>query len=189
MQMTTTPAKEIAVDVTYTLSCCSYDRKIGLYVLETSGSISIPPSPMQHDFRHVTDLTNSSVMNSPGPMRFIARVYVTVANAQLYIAFRSRGFSGTLEDIKAYYFKCPALVANFVSYPEKIAPTRDSMSLRITGTCVDQSLPETNSADNVMICYANGTSKTVGMCQCIAGYQNTSVSSCSGKSFEYLCTP
>ena len=187
--MTITPAKEVAIDVTYTLYCCSSDRKIGLYALGTSGGIAIPPNPMRHSFSHVTDLTNTSFMNSPGPVRFTTRVYVTVPNAQLFIAFRSRGFYGTLEDIKVYYFKCPALVANFVSYPEKVAPTRDSVALVVSGTCVHQSLPKTNPVDNVMLCYANGTSKAVGMCQCIAGYQTTSVSSCSGKSFEYLCIP
>ena len=189
LQMTTTPAKELAIDVTYTLHCCFSDRKIGLYVLGSSGSISIPPSPMLHSFRHVTDLTNTSAMKSPGSVRFTTRVYVTVANVQLFIAFRSRGFSGTLENIKAFYFKCPAVVANFVSYPEKIAPTRESVALAVSGTCVHQSLPKTNPSDNFMLCYANGTSKTMGICQCIAGYQNTSMSSCSGKSFECLCIP
>jgi len=179
LQMTTTPAKELAIDVTYTLHCCFSDRKIGLYVLGSSGSISIPPSPMLHSFRHVTDLTNTSAMKSPGSVRFTTRVYVTVANVQLFIAFRSLGFSGTLENIKAFYFKCPAVVANFVSYPEKIAPTRESVALAVSGTCVHQSLPKTNPSDNVMLCYANGTSKTMGICQCIAGYQNTSMSSCS----------
>ena len=186
LHVATTPANEVAVDVTYVLRCCSTERKIGFYVLGTSGSISIPPSPMQYSFRHVADITNTSVMRDSGSMKFTTRIYVTVPDTYLYIAFRSRGFYGTLEDLKLYYFKCPAVVANFVSYPEKIAPTRDSVALVVIGTCVHQSLPNTKPKENVMVCYANGTSETMGGCQCIAGYKNTSFSSCSGNYFERL---
>ena len=186
LHMTTTPAKEVAMDVTYTLHCCSYDRIIGLYTWGTSGSIAAPPSPMNQRFHHVIDLTNTSVMRGSESMKFTTRCYVTVPDTYLYIALRSQGCYGTLEGIKIYYFKCPAMVANLVSYPEKIAPTRDSVALTVIGTCVHQSLPKTKPTENVMVCYANGTSGTMGSCQCIAGYKNTSFSSCSGNYFAKL---
>ena len=178
--ISTSPAKEVAIDVTYTLKCCSHILFIGLYAIGTHSRTLIPPDPLQYAYHHVADLSNTSAIRESRSATFTRRCYFAVENSTyLYIAFRSQGFCGTVNEIKIRYFKCAAVVKNFVSYPETTAPTRAARILQISGTCFGHSyaIP---SAENVMICHSNGTSKITGDCQCRPGYQNVSVTTCSG---------
>ena len=100
----------------------------------------------------------------------------------LYIAFRTQGFCGSVDSISMHYFKCEAVSKNLVSYPETVAPRNEAKTVQVSGNCMQQSFPVTAAASNNMICYSNGTSTITGGCQCMAGYQNISDSSCSGMS-------
>ena len=178
--ITTSPANEVAIDVTFTFICCSHILSIGLYAIGTLSPEHIPPSPFQSTYHHVTDLSNTSAIRESRSATFTVRGYVAVANSSyLNIALRSQGFCGTVNGIQVRYYKCSAIVNNLVSYPETIAPTRASKTLQIAGSCMQHSYRQT-SAENFMICYSNGTSKITGDCQCIAGYQNVSATVCSG---------
>ena len=181
--ISTSSAKEVVIDVAYTLHCCSHVLKIGLYALNTLTLIHTPPKPMDHNYLHVADLTNASMIQQSGSGVFTTRNYVAVEGyPYLYIAFHTQGFCGSVDAISMHYFKCAAIRKNLVNYPETAAPRNEAKTVQIGGSCMQQSFPVTAAAANNMICYSNGTSTITGGCQCMAGYQNISDSSCSGMS-------
>ena len=169
------------IDIAYTLHCCSYTLAIGLYTLATTSFVFVPPNPRKYNYHHVTDLTNATTMRQSRSQVFTTRSYVAVeGNKYLYIAFRNQGFCGSVDAISIHYFKCEAVSKNLVSYPETVAPRRESEKIQSSGICMQQSFPVTTTAANTMICYSNGTSTVTGGCKCMAGYQNISDSKCSG---------
>ena len=177
----TSPAKEVVIDVAYTLYCCSNILSIGLYAVSTHVFSQMPLDPMKYNYLHVANLTNTSVLQDSRSQVFTTRSYVAVeGNKYLYIAFRNQGFCGSVDAISIHYFKCEAVSKNLVSYPETAAPRRESKKIQTSGICMQQSFPVTTAAANTMICYSNGTSLVTGGCQCMAGYQNISGSLCLG---------
>ena len=181
--VSTSSAKEVVIDIAYTLRCCSHVLKIGLYALHTLTLIHIPPRPMDHSYLHVADLVNTSIILQSRSGTFNTRSYVAVEGyPYLYIAFRTQGFCGSVDAISMHYFKCEAVSKNLVTYPETAAPRHKAKTVQVSGNCKQQSFPVTAAASNNMICYSNGTSTITGGCQCMAGYQNISDSSCSGMS-------
>ena len=173
------------IDVHYTLRCCNsaqqYKLGIGLHALLASASSLPPPNPMTHAFRHVAELTNTTYIQPLFSKEFSSRSTVALGGKSfLCIAFRDQGFCGTIDTVEIKYFKCPAVVRNLTTYPEVAAPNSSSQEIEVNGICAHYSYPKTTQADNKMICYANGTSRVTGGCQCMAGYEKSSVSTCSG---------
>ena len=180
----TAPANEITIDVTYTLRCCdsfvSWQLSIGMYVFMSSTRSSQIPNPNASPYTYVGELRNTSAMLGSTSTRFNSQKTIEMKGYHgIYLGFRDTGICGSIESVSMYYITCSEVTRELIRFPSTIAPNASTALVRISGYCVGHSEPR--ESDNFMLCYANGTSKIQGGCQCLAGYQNLSSSHCSGK--------
>ena len=190
--ISTSPAKEITIDVKYVLRCCTNDKvfkySIGLYVLRAMGYASTNPSPMTQPYTYVGELRNTSLMIGLTRIYFTSQMRVDMENLTgLYIAFRDTGICGDVLSLSWHYYKCPRYAGEHMEFPVTNAPTTRMEVTRVNGYCVANSQPKTNAGDNYMFCFANGTAKVKGGCECKAGFENTSLSECNRKFKMYFC--
>ena len=185
--ISTSPAKEITIDVKYALRCCTsvkaYKFSIGLYVLRTMSSISsADPSPMTEPYTYVGELRNTSLLIGNTKTFFNSKMLVDMKNLTgLYVAFRDIGICGNVLSLSWHYYNCPRYAGEHMKFPVTNAPTTSIGVTHVNGNCVANSQPKTIAGDNYMLCYTNGTAKVNGGCECKAGYENTSLSECKGK--------
>ena len=187
--ISTAPANEITVNVTYKLACCetgiSWQHSIGLYVLMSSTALSVIPNPTTSPYAYVGELRNTSVMQGNIKLRFISQKTIgTKGYRGIYLGFRDRGIYGGIESVSIHYSMCSDSTTQLLMrIPTAVASNSSTTVVRINGACVAH-LGQGKGA-NVMLCGADGTAKVQGGCECSAGYQNISSSQCIGKT--YIC--
>ena len=179
------PAKEVTVSFTYELKCCDsnipWNFSIGLYALMSSTSFSSIPNPYTSPYTYIDELRNTSVMPSAKLVAFTSQKIVGMRNfSGIYFGFRDRGICGSIKSVAIHYYRCPRIMGEHVWFPATVAPNSSTTVLRVGGNCVANSERD-KAVDNFMLCYTNGTAEFYGRCYCLAGYQNLSMSQCSGK--------
>jgi len=182
--ISTAPANEIIIKISYHLRCCapsiSWKRSIGLYVFMSSTALSVIPNPNISPYTYVGELRNTSVMQGATTMAFTSHKAIEMMSFRgIYLGFRDRGICGGINSVSIHYYMCPYSSIELMRFPTTAAPNTSKAVVRINGACLANSEP--GKSDNFMLCYANGTAKIHGRCQCLPGYQNVSSSQCTGK--------
>ena len=188
--ISTAPAEEITITLGYKLKCCApgilWDFSISLYVLMSSTPLSPFPDPNTSPYLYVGELQNTSVMQGSNLVAFTSQKIVGMRDVSgIYIGFRDRGICGNIYSVAIHYYKCPEVGGEKMWFPAAAAPNSSTAVLRVGGNCVANSEPG-KTDDNFMLCYPNGTANFFGRCYCSAGYQNLSMSQCSGKRKLFL---
>ncbi|XP_065061315.1 ephrin type-A receptor 3-like [Rhopilema esculentum] len=184
--VTTNPARQITLRVTYTLNCCGAKLSIGVYVFLGSGETSTPSAK---SFKYISALKNTSSMTPFSRAQFTSAITIGMeGETGLFIAFRDQGICGSLDSFHLSYIECPSAAGELMSFPPKTpAPNSTVSVLEVLGTCVPNADVQISQAANYMSCYTNGSAKVNGGCHCIAGYENnffTSCNECPAKSFK-----
>ena len=187
----TQQANEITININYQLTCCCctpekiFKFSIGLYVFLSSTELSTVPNPITSPYTYVGELRNTSVMQGSTKVPFSSQIIIGMKGfGGLYIAFRDQGICGNIQPLTIHYYKCPNIGGEQMQFIETIAPNTSTAVLTINGNCVAHSEPKTVKNDNFMLCYPNGTANVYGGCHCSAGYYNSSLSQCKGKTLH-----
>ncbi|XP_065061014.1 ephrin type-B receptor 1-like isoform X1 [Rhopilema esculentum] len=180
--ITTNPAKQITLRVTYTLNCCSSKLSIGVYVLLGSGEISAPSAL---SFKYISALKNTSSLNLSSRAQFTSAITIGMeGRTGLFIAFRDQGICGSLDSFHLSYIECPSSAGELMSFPPKTPAPNSTVSVRkVFGTCVPNADVQISQAANYMLCNANGSTKVNGGCHCKAGYESHFFTRCNGEYF------
>ena len=182
----TEKATEITININYKLSCCTSQKifkfSFGLYVFLSSTELFTIPDPNTLPYTYVGELKNTSVLQGATKVPFNSKIIVGMKGfGGLYIAFRDKGICGNIPFLTIHYYKCPDIGGEQMHFPETMAPNTSTAVLSVNGNCVAHSEPKTANKDNFLLCYQNGTAKVNGGCHCSAGYYNSSLSQCKGK--------
>ena len=102
--ISTAPANEITINVTYKLACCqpgiSWQHSIGLYAFMSSRALFVIPNPNTTPYAYVGELRNGSVMQGATKKAFNSYKTIEMKGFRgIYLGFRDREICGAIESI------------------------------------------------------------------------------------------
>ena len=188
--ISTAPANEITINVTYKLACCkpgiSWQHSIGLYAFMSSRELSVIPNPNTASYAYVGELRNGSVMQGATKKAFHSYKTIEMKGFRgIYLGFRDKGICGAIGSISIQYNMCSdSKVQLLMRSPTAVALNTSTVMVYMNRNCVAHLKP--GNGANAMLCDADGRAKIQGGCQCLAGFQNLSSSQCIGKTNIFI---
>jgi len=174
------PAREVHTQIDYQIQSCSACSYVfGVSALLADHKYEHAPKFTDYNYTNVGNLKNNTAIGNNGLKIFTSTLSIdTKGKHGIYIAFSSSQTCGRILAIRMWYFTCPTLAGNLLSFPKRPAPSTTISIVNIEGKCVENSVPVSTARENVMMCYANGTAVTRGGCHCQAGYYMKSSHQC-----------
>ena len=166
-------------------STCLYSFDVS--VLRTNRKFSTVPKLTNSIYLPVGKLTNHTVIKKDDKKDFTSTIAInTQGKKGVYIAFTGNGTCGGINKIRIWYIACPSAAGQLMNFPKRPAPSSIEAVVSIQGKCVENSVAVSHVKDNVMMCYANGTAKINGGCECQAGYYMATPHQCLGSLKHFL---
>lgn len=91
-----------------------------------------------------------------------------------YLAFQDSGACMSLVAVQVFFYKCPAVVRGFASFPETFAGGERTSLVESPGTCVPNAEETSTTGSSSVRLHCNGEGEwmvAIGRCTCKAGYQ------------------
>uniref|UniRef100_A0A8D2MBG6 receptor protein-tyrosine kinase n=1 Tax=Zonotrichia albicollis TaxID=44394 RepID=A0A8D2MBG6_ZONAL len=91
-----------------------------------------------------------------------------------YLAFQDSGACMSLVAVQVFFYKCPAVVKGFASFPETFAGGERTSLVESPGTCVPNAEETSTTGSSSVRLHCNGEGEwmvAIGRCTCKAGYQ------------------
>ncbi|XP_061310238.1 ephrin type-B receptor 6 isoform X3 [Pezoporus flaviventris] len=91
-----------------------------------------------------------------------------------YLAFQDSGACMSLVAVQVFFYKCPAVVKGFASFPETFAGGERTSLVESPGTCVPNAEETSMTGSMGVRLHCNGEGEwmvAIGRCTCKAGYQ------------------
>uniref|UniRef100_A0A8C9NQ08 receptor protein-tyrosine kinase n=1 Tax=Serinus canaria TaxID=9135 RepID=A0A8C9NQ08_SERCA len=91
-----------------------------------------------------------------------------------YLAFQDSGACMSLVAVQVFFYKCPAVVKGFASFPETFAGGERTSLVESPGTCVPNAEETSATGSSSVRLHCNGEGEwmvAIGRCTCKAGYQ------------------
>ncbi|KAM9020372.1 ephrin type-B receptor 6 isoform 4-T6 [Ara ararauna] len=91
-----------------------------------------------------------------------------------YLAFQDSGACMSLVAVQVFFYKCPAVVKGFASFPETFAGGERTSLVESPGTCVPNAEETSMTGSLGVRLHCNGEGEwmvAIGRCTCKAGYQ------------------
>ncbi|XP_010131125.1 PREDICTED: ephrin type-B receptor 5-like, partial [Buceros rhinoceros silvestris] len=91
-----------------------------------------------------------------------------------YLAFQDSGACMSLVAVQVFFYKCPAVVKGFASFPETFAGGERTSLVESPGTCVPNAEETSMTGSSGVRLHCNGEGEwmvAIGRCTCKAGYQ------------------
>ncbi|XP_074751393.1 ephrin type-B receptor 5 isoform X3 [Athene noctua] len=91
-----------------------------------------------------------------------------------YLAFQDSGACMSLVAVQVYFYKCPAVIKGFASFPETFAGGERTSLVESSGTCVPNAEETSMIGSPGVRLHCNGEGEwmvAIGRCTCKAGYQ------------------
>ncbi|XP_054662299.1 ephrin type-B receptor 5 isoform X4 [Grus americana] len=91
-----------------------------------------------------------------------------------YLAFQDSGACMSLVAVQVFFYKCPAVVKGFASFPETFAGGERTSLVESPGTCVPNAEETSTTGSSGVRLHCNGEGEwmvAIGRCTCKAGYQ------------------
>lgn len=91
-----------------------------------------------------------------------------------YLAFQDSGACMSLVTVQVFFYKCPAVVKGFASFPETFAGGERTSLVESPGTCVPNAEEKSMTGASGVRLHCNGEGEwivAIGQCTCKAGYQ------------------
>ncbi|POI31146.1 hypothetical protein CIB84_005103, partial [Bambusicola thoracicus] len=92
-----------------------------------------------------------------------------------YLAFQDSGACMSLVAVQVFFYKCPAVVKGFASFPETFAGGERTSLVESPGTCVANAEEASTTGSSGVRLHCNGEGEwmvATGRCSCKAGYQS-----------------
>ncbi len=176
--ISTWPAAEIHINVTYGLKDCSISINpkncqfgIPLYVKQNNGALPGTTNPVTTPFKKIGVFSNYTAMEESKFTKFNKVIKLGMeGKSGIYLSLRDIGICGEISGVAITYNKCP-FSGNLIKFPESPAPNSTTSEKLIAGECVANAISRTTANDNIMRCFANGTATFSGGCHCIKGFE------------------
>ncbi|XP_010156988.1 PREDICTED: ephrin type-B receptor 5-like, partial [Eurypyga helias] len=91
-----------------------------------------------------------------------------------YLAFQDSGACMSLVAVQVFFYKCPAVVKGFASFPETFSGGERTSLVESPGTCVPNAEETSMTGSSGVRLHCNGEGEwmvAIGRCTCKAGYQ------------------
>lgn len=91
-----------------------------------------------------------------------------------YLAFQDSGACMSLVAVQVFFYKCPAVVKGFASFPETFAGGERTSLVEAPGTCVADAEEASSTGSSGVKLHCNGEGEwmvAIGRCACRAGYE------------------
>ena len=167
-------------------SACTYAFDVSVFRTDRKFEKGFPKFT-DHAYTSVGKLVNHTAMKKGDKNKpFTSVITINTEDTMgIYLAFSPGRTCGGITAIEIWYLSCQSSADQLLTFPEQPAPSSNKSVIRVQGRCIDNSVAVSSAKDNVMMCYANGTSKISGGCQCQAGYYMNGNHQCLGglKSF------
>uniref|UniRef100_A0A7M4FQS5 receptor protein-tyrosine kinase n=1 Tax=Crocodylus porosus TaxID=8502 RepID=A0A7M4FQS5_CROPO len=107
-------------------------------------------------------------------MNVKVRSFGPLAQRGFYLAFQDSGACMSLVAVQVFFYKCPAVVKGFASFPETFAGGERTSLVEAPGTCVADAEEASTAGSSGVKLHCNGEGEwmvAIGRCTCKAGYQ------------------
>uniref|UniRef100_A0A670JX22 receptor protein-tyrosine kinase n=1 Tax=Podarcis muralis TaxID=64176 RepID=A0A670JX22_PODMU len=107
-------------------------------------------------------------------MNVKVRSFGPLAKRGFYLAFQDSGACMSLVAVQVFFYKCPAVVKGFASFPETFAGGERTSLVEAPGTCVADAEEASVTGSSGVRLHCNGEGEwmvAIGRCACRAGYE------------------
>ncbi|XP_069719762.1 ephrin type-B receptor 5 isoform X2 [Phaenicophaeus curvirostris] len=107
-------------------------------------------------------------------MNVKVRSFGPLTKRGFYLAFQDSGACMSLVAVQVFFYKCPAVVKGFASFPETFAGGERTSLVESPGTCVPNAEETSMTGSLGVRLHCNGEGEwmvAIGRCTCKAGYQ------------------
>ncbi|XP_074858265.1 ephrin type-B receptor 5 isoform X9 [Carettochelys insculpta] len=107
-------------------------------------------------------------------MNVKVRSFGPLTQRGFYLAFQDSGACMSLVAVQVFFYKCPAVVRGFASFPETFAGGERTSLVEAMGTCVADAEEASTAGSSGVRLHCNGEGEwmvAIGRCTCRPGYQ------------------
>ncbi|EMP27520.1 Ephrin type-B receptor 5 [Chelonia mydas] len=107
-------------------------------------------------------------------MNVKVRSFGPLTQRGFYLAFQDSGACMSLVAVQVFFYKCPAVVRGFASFPETFAGGERTSLVEAVGTCVADAEEASTAGSSGVRLHCNGEGEwmvAIGRCTCRPGYQ------------------
>ncbi|XP_044855181.1 ephrin type-B receptor 5 isoform X1 [Mauremys mutica] len=107
-------------------------------------------------------------------MNVKVRSFGPLTRRGFYLAFQDSGACMSLVAVQVFFYKCPAVVKGFASFPETFAGGERTSLVEAVGTCVADAEEASTAGSSGVRLHCNGEGEwmvAIGRCTCRPGYQ------------------
>ncbi|XP_065440990.1 ephrin type-B receptor 5 isoform X4 [Chrysemys picta bellii] len=107
-------------------------------------------------------------------MNVKVRSFGPLTRRGFYLAFQDSGACMSLVAVQVFFYKCPAVVRGFASFPETFAGGERTSLVEAVGTCVADAEEASTAGSSGVRLHCNGEGEwmvAIGRCTCRPGYQ------------------
>ncbi|TFJ99238.1 Ephrin type-B receptor 5 [Platysternon megacephalum] len=107
-------------------------------------------------------------------MNVKVRSFGPLTRRGFYLAFQDSGACMSLVAVQVFFYKCPAVVRGFASFPETFAGGERTSLVEAVGTCVVDAEEASTAGSSGVRLHCNGEGEwmvAIGRCTCRSGYQ------------------
>ncbi|KAG8130261.1 hypothetical protein E2320_016854, partial [Naja naja] len=107
-------------------------------------------------------------------MNVKVRSFGPLTKRGFYLAFQDSGACMSLVAVQVFFYKCPAVVKGFASFPETFAGGERTSLVEAPGTCVADAEEASSTGSSGVKLHCNGEGEwmvAIGRCACRAGYE------------------
>ncbi|XP_066861235.1 ephrin type-B receptor 6 isoform X4 [Anser cygnoides] len=107
-------------------------------------------------------------------MNIKVRSFGPLTKHGFYLAFQDSGACMSLVAVQVFFYKCPAVVKGFASFPETFAGGERTSLVESPGKCVANAEDTSTTGSSGVRLHCNGEGEwmvAIGRCTCKAGYQ------------------
>ncbi|XP_053147834.1 ephrin type-B receptor 5 isoform X3 [Hemicordylus capensis] len=183
-------ARRVHIRLRFSVRDCASMRTVAsscketftLYYHEAETDVATPEHPEWHEgpWTKVDTIAadeSFSQVDSTGKvvkMNVKVRSFGPLSKRGFYLAFQDSGACMSLVAVQVFFYKCPAVVKGFASFPETFAGGERTSLVEAPGTCVADAEEASTTGSSGVRLHCNGEGEwmvAIGRCACRAGYE------------------